>query len=206
MLPWPSSRSMAYRPNGLGITTGRESRSSIASKLSTLRLPAVHSPVSQSPCGQLRRKLEGRASFIDSASEHGQVESRLYRAIDLAISLQRGTPEGRQMRLSTVGSSIVSRPPVKQCDPDHNRADGDGEQSEVRPGCKICPLVFPFVPLTHRSKNQQWRRDPKSAEQHDRCTYRRSNDSRSGRSVPSFVRFAHAIIVPSQGRPPGSGA
>src|SRR5580704_13518913 len=95
MLPRPSSRSMAYRPNGLGITTERESRSSLASKLSTLRLPAVHSPVSQSPCGQLRRKLEGRASFIDSASEHGQVESLLYRAIDLAISLRRGTPEGR---------------------------------------------------------------------------------------------------------------
>src|SRR5580704_5687964 len=98
MLPWPSSRSMAYRPNDLGITTERESRSSIASKLPTLRLRAVHSPVSQSPCGQRRRKLEGRASFIDSASERGQVESLLYRAIDLARSLRRGTPEGRQMR------------------------------------------------------------------------------------------------------------
>src|SRR5580692_2108324 len=110
MLPWPSSRSMAYRPNGLGITTERESRSSIASKLPTLRLRAVHSPVSQSRCGELRRKLEGRASFIDSASERGQVESLLYGAIDLARYLQRGTPEGeRRWHAAPLSSLFPSR-------------------------------------------------------------------------------------------------
>jgi hypothetical protein len=87
---------MAYRPNGLGITTERESSSSAASKLPALQLRAVHSPVSQSWCGELRRKLEGRASFIDSAFERGQVGSRLYRAIELAIYLRRGMPEGER--------------------------------------------------------------------------------------------------------------